>query len=186
MKRQEEMKESNLEKVMRIGKEIEIRENAKGLDITLASSAVEEAENAVEQAAIAGDEVKYATAKDELKAAQNRLEIAKIQAKNKIYRVSDSEIREYLSPFVREHLELINNGFIEFLSIYESLCGKVEEILALGDQYNNVMHYWKYFVAKSNQFPYQEYVALFLPMNLLINIKNRKDYTHKMIEDSIK
>lgn len=186
MRMAEEKKENALDRVMRIGKEIQIREDAKGLDVVLASNAVEEAESAAEQAAIAGDEVKYAIAKDNLKAAQNRLEIAKIQAKNKIYRISDSEIRESLSPFVRDHLEIMNNEFIELLSIYDSLCEKVEEILALGDQYNSVMHYWKYFVAKSNQFPYQEYASLFLPMVLLTSIKNRKEYTRKMIKDAIK
>ena len=64
--------ESNYDKVMRIGKEIIIRLDAKSLEMDLAADAEKKAAEEAEKAAIAGDEKAFAEAKQKQAEARNR------------------------------------------------------------------------------------------------------------------
>lgn len=179
------MSESNYEKVMRIGKEILLREDAQSLSADITKDALNEATAEMERAAVEGDEVAFLHAKQKKADAQTQLEMLEIRNRNRSEMISMSEAKDILSPYVEESISNMLEEFRTFLSTYDELCAQIERIISAGDQYNRVMKYWKDHVMKVNQFPFRVFMAELFPVPVVLQMKNRSAFDRQRIQEAI-
>lgn len=177
--------ESNYDKVMRIGKEIIIRLDAKSLEMDLAADAEKKAAEEAEKAAIAGDEKAFAEAKQKQAEARNRYEMLQIRARNHVPVMDMTEPNAALAAFVIENKADIREAFKVFLSQFDEMSKSVEKIIDLGNQYNTVMNYWKNYVLKTSRFPYPDYAAAIYPIKIVMDMTQRFKYQREQVEKLI-
>lgn len=177
--------ESNFDKVMRIGKEILIRMDAKSLDMDLAADAEKKAAEDAEKAALSGDEKAFAEAKQKQTEARNRYEMLKIRARNNVPVMDMTEPNAALAAYVAESKGNFREAFKVFLSQFDEMSKSVEKIIDLGNQYNTVMNYWKNYVLKTSRFPYPDYAAAIYPIKIVMDMTQRFKYQREQVEKLI-
>ena len=179
------MSESNFDKVMRIGREILLREDAESLSVDIAEDAVNAATAEMEKAAMDGDEAAYLKAKEKRADAQTKYEMLKIRGKNRSELVPMSEATHILSPYVNEAISNMADEFEGFLHTYDDMCAKVERIITAGDRYNSVMSFWRNHVMKVDKLPFASFMAELFPVAIVVQMKNRSAYERQRIQEAV-
>lgn len=179
------MSESSFDKVMRIGREILLREDAESLSVDIAEDAVNVATAEMEKAAIDGDEAAYLKAKEKRADAQTKYEMLKIRGRNRAEVVSMAEAKNILSPYVDESISNMVEEFEGFLKTYDEMCARVERIIAAGDRYNSVMNFWGNHVMRVGKLPFASYMAELFPVAIVVQMKNRSAYERQRIQDAV-
>ena len=138
------------DKAMAAGKELAELKEAKSREMQEATDAVTAAAAEMEKAAIDGNEAAYAKAKEKKYAAENRLEIMQIRARNKI--TTTDWIKE-AAPILDE---LRKNSVAEIRKMIQDFCSKdaellkvIESISEYSQKYNQVLEYFRSYQTSS-------------------------------------
>lgn len=154
-------------------------------EIDQATAAVKAADAEMEQAALAGDETAYAKAKERRSAAENRLEIIRIQEQKQ---AGNDDSRETAFAVMRkvqaDALEEMRKISGVFLSQYENLLKTVAIVSDYKKHYNELREYMKNHVLRTTDFPFQSLEEIF-PVNHMTDIERRQQYSIGFIRDAV-
>ena len=177
--------DSILDKAMKAGKKIELKKTAKELEMSQAEEAVNTAAAEMEKAAVDGNESAYAQAKDKRNAAENRLEILRIRARNHVESTDwINECTPVLKELERDGTEEIRKMCREFLSKYNELCGLIDSIDQYSQRYNKVHEYFRSHVLKTNDYRFR-YMADILPIANIVDFKRKYGFQRGQIENAV-
>ncbi len=164
------------DKAMAAGKELAELKEAKSREMQEATDAVTAAAAEMEKAAIDGNEAAYAKAKEKKYAAENRLEIMQIRARNKI--TTTDWIKE-AAPILDE---LRKNSVAEIRKMIQDFCSKdaellkvIESISEYSQKYNQVLEYFRSYVFKDPNWNCRMMSDL-LPIVMVLDFQRKFDY----------
>lgn len=154
-------------------------------EIDQATAAVKAANAEMEQAALAGDETAYAKAKERLSAAENRLEIIRIQEQKQ---AEMNDPREQALSVMRkaqaDALEEMRKISGIFLSQYDDLLKTVATITDYKNRYNEFRNYMRDYVLKTPNFSFLTMEEIF-PVNQMTDIERKNQYAMGLVKDAV-
>lgn len=174
-----------IEKARKTADEIMQKKTAKAQEIETISAAIKAASAEMEQAALAGDETAYARAKEKRNAAENRMEIIRIQEKKQ---AGNDDTQDRIYSAMREAksatLDELRTISKEFISKYEDLCKTAALVEDRTSRYNELHDYFKNHILKTNDFPF-EYMQDIFPVNHITGIDRRNSFSVDFVRKAV-
>ncbi|QTE68355.1 hypothetical protein JNO48_00050 [Clostridiales bacterium] len=174
-----------IEKARKTADEIMQKKTAKAQEIETISAAIKAASAEMEQAALAGDETAYARAKEKRNAAENRMEIIRIQEKKQ---AGNDDIQNRIFSVMRETesaaLDELRTISKEFVSKYEDLCKTAALVQDRTTRYNKLRDYFRCDILKTNDFPFG-YLQEVFPVNHITDIERRYNYSVDFVRKAV-